>query len=285
MTRDAMRAEHLAMEQAFVARCAELGLKPNPVLFWYHSLDLGSGLITPGSFDYRETISNYGFAPRMNGTRALDVGSGSGFFAFEMERRGAEVTSVELPSLLAWDRFPGVPPDQIIATIRRELHHHTMADYSDFIRTASHAEIYTALIDGPFRFCHAVLESGVTRRYGRIYDLPDMFRDAPKFNLVMMGDILVHLIDPLQALASAAAVCDGTLVIAQALWHSDQPEMHWVAAMDTDNAEWWRPNLAWFQHVLPRLGFPIVEVAGEFTSRIRPNGDVFEKTVIHARRA
>ena len=42
----------------------------------------------------------------MTGMRVLDVGYGNGFFAFEFEIRGAEVTSVDLPSMAILDRFP-----------------------------------------------------------------------------------------------------------------------------------------------------------------------------------
>ncbi len=47
------------------------------------------------------------FPENMSGMTVLDVGSATGFFAFEFERRGARVISVELPSLRDLDRFPG----------------------------------------------------------------------------------------------------------------------------------------------------------------------------------
>jgi hypothetical protein len=75
--------------------------------YWYHTVDLGDGLITPGMYDYRETIAAFGFPDDMHGMTVLDVGSATGFFAFEFERRGARVISVELPSLRDLDRFPG----------------------------------------------------------------------------------------------------------------------------------------------------------------------------------
>ena len=281
---ESLRAEHRAMEEAFAGRCAELGLKLDPVLFWYHTLDLGESLITPGSFDYRSAISEYGLPQSMAGMQALDVGSATGFFSFEMERRGADVTSVELPSLLSWDRFPGVSTEQIITTIRGRLPYHTLQDFDEFIQTASHAAIYIALIDGPFQFCRSVLASRITRRYAEIYDLPRLFGSSRRFDVVMLGDILLHLIDPLRALASAASICAGTLVIAQTISHEGTPLMRWIATPDDDTAEWWQPSLGWFRAILQRLGFRSVDVVGQFHGRIRPGGESFNKTVIHARR-
>ena len=49
----------------------------------------------------------------------LDVGSATGFFAFEFERRGAEVVSVELDSLYALDRFPGQPKMDIALVLEQ----------------------------------------------------------------------------------------------------------------------------------------------------------------------
>ena len=103
---EATRMGHIALSAAFHARCRELGLDPNPLLFWYHTIDLGDGLITPGSFDYRATLENFAFPSSMSEMTALDVGSASGFFAFEFERRGATTTSIEIPSLADWDCFP-----------------------------------------------------------------------------------------------------------------------------------------------------------------------------------
>jgi ubiquinone/menaquinone biosynthesis C-methylase UbiE len=55
--------------------------------YWYHSVDLGNGVIIDGDYDIREVLLHCGFPERMDGMDVLDVGCGSGFFAFEFERR------------------------------------------------------------------------------------------------------------------------------------------------------------------------------------------------------
>src|SRR5919198_3192254 len=64
-------------------------------LAWYHTLEL-PGLVTEGWFDLRPYVRHYGLPERMDGMRALDVGTWDGFWAFEMERRGAEVVALDL---------------------------------------------------------------------------------------------------------------------------------------------------------------------------------------------
>src|SRR2546421_11205260 len=63
---------------------------------WYHTLELGPGLVTDGWFDLRPYVQHYGLPERMDGMRALEVGTWDGFWAFEMERRGAEVVAIDL---------------------------------------------------------------------------------------------------------------------------------------------------------------------------------------------
>src|SRR5215218_3167860 len=62
--------------------------------YWYHTVDLGGGVVTPGDYDFRDQLPAFGFPDDMTGMRVLDVGSATGYFAFEFARRGAEVVSV-----------------------------------------------------------------------------------------------------------------------------------------------------------------------------------------------
>ena len=63
---------------------------------WYHTLELAPDLVTEGWFDLRPYVDRYGLPERMDGMRALEVGTWDGFWAFEMERRGAEVLALDL---------------------------------------------------------------------------------------------------------------------------------------------------------------------------------------------
>ncbi len=65
---------------------------------WYHSIDLGHGIVTRGESDNRRTLARLALPPRLDGLTVLDVGAWDGFFAFEVERRGAR-------RVLATDHF------------------------------------------------------------------------------------------------------------------------------------------------------------------------------------
>src|SRR4051794_2756443 len=73
---------------------ADLRARVREVGPWYHTLDLGAGVSTDGMFDLRPFVDLYGLPDSLEGKRVLDVGTFDGFWAFEMERRGASVTSL-----------------------------------------------------------------------------------------------------------------------------------------------------------------------------------------------
>jgi tRNA (mo5U34)-methyltransferase len=65
---------------------------------WWHAIELPDGSVTPGGWDLRETATRIPW-PELSGKRCLDVGTADGFWAFELERRGAaDVLATDLPS-------------------------------------------------------------------------------------------------------------------------------------------------------------------------------------------
>lgn len=57
---------------------------------WFHRIDLGGGIVTPGVTDPgRNVLPVLGLPERLDGVSVLDVGAWDGFFSFEAERRGA----------------------------------------------------------------------------------------------------------------------------------------------------------------------------------------------------
>jgi tRNA (mo5U34)-methyltransferase len=58
-------------------------------LRWYHTIDLGSGIVTPGVDDTPQRLARLSLPQSLEGQSVLDIGSWDGFFSFECERRGA----------------------------------------------------------------------------------------------------------------------------------------------------------------------------------------------------
>lgn len=56
---------------------------------WFHAIDLGHGIVTPGSDRSAAKLARLRLPERLDGLSVLDVGAWNGFFSFEAERRGA----------------------------------------------------------------------------------------------------------------------------------------------------------------------------------------------------
>ena len=271
-----------AAEQ-FKEKAERLGYRDIRNYYWYHTVELPDGLITPGQYDFRRTLSLFPFPPDMRGMRVLDVGSATGFFAFEFAKRGAQVISVELPSLYALDRFPGQDIEQILESIRRMMGPRSAAESSGGPRYTAD-EMYFYLLEGPFEFCRKQLGLAIERCYSTVYDLTEA-KIGGRVDLAFMGDILLHTLNPLQALAAVAPLAR-TLVLSQMLpeGSGDQPAVVYVGgdSLASDDVSWWLPNKACLIALLKKLGFRSVTDAGEHAGALRPSGYVYRRPILLA---
>lgn len=58
-------------------------------IHWFHSIDLGNGIVTPGDTTPARRLLSFGIPEDLTGKSVLDIGAWDGFFSFEAERRGA----------------------------------------------------------------------------------------------------------------------------------------------------------------------------------------------------
>jgi tRNA (mo5U34)-methyltransferase len=56
---------------------------------WWHTIDLGNGIITPGIDKSPRKLGRLHLPADLSGKSVLDIGAWDGFFSFEAERRGA----------------------------------------------------------------------------------------------------------------------------------------------------------------------------------------------------
>lgn len=255
--------------------------------FWYHTIDLGGGLITPGQYDFRDTIGEFGFPADLSGQNVLDIGSATGFFAFEFEKRGANVTSVELPSLYELDRFPGQDVEVNVRKIQRMLFPRRPGPLAEYEAEFSPEQLYYYLLEGPFRFCADRLKSRARRVYSSIYNLTlSLLGRTEGFDLVFVGDVLLHTLRPFDAICAIAPLCKGRLVIAQ-----EMPEYGDFAGMiykggedpDEDHVCWWMPTKLCFVQLLRKFGFNRVEEIGKHRGYLMPAEHPVERTILRAR--
>lgn len=220
---------------------ARAAVAANPV--WYHTLELAPGVVTPGYVDLRRTARRV-LPGDLRGRRALDVGTFDGFWAFEMERRGAETVAIDVDRL---DRAQWPP------LRRTELE-------------ARARELDVELGRG-FRLAAAALHSQVRRVECDVHDLqPEAI--GGQVDLAFAGAILLHLRDPVGALEriSDALRPGGELVLLETISLPDtvrsprRPLAHFQPLRTSFN--WWVPNVSALKAWLWTAGFVDVQLAG-----------------------
>lgn len=69
---------------------------------WKHSFEILPGVITPGDWGFLDVgkffDTHYSLPADLSGIRALDIGALDGVYTFELERRGASVTALDIQS-------------------------------------------------------------------------------------------------------------------------------------------------------------------------------------------
>jgi hypothetical protein len=118
-----------------------------------------------------------------------------------------------------------------------------------------------------------MLRSKVQRCYSSVYDLTLAKVGGEKFDLVYAGDILMHLFSPLRALDVLSNLCRGSLMLTIEVPFpvtSDQPLISFRGLLNgTEGRTWWMPNRLCAEHMLRRLGFTTVGVAGRYSGIVR----------------
>jgi tRNA (mo5U34)-methyltransferase len=205
-------------------------------LEWYHTIELAPGVVTPGWHDTRPIVREVPFPDSLAGKRCLDVGTFDGFWAFEMERRGAaEVVAVDVLDPNEWDWPVDSKPETIAAIGQRK-----------------------GKGEG-FEIAQRELGSSVKRLERSVYDLD--VAEVGRFDLVYLGSLLVHLRDPVRALERLCAVCSGTMIVLDGIdlllsWLLPRRP---VATLDARGRPWWwYPNDAALVRMIEAGGFEVV---------------------------
>jgi hypothetical protein len=154
--------------------------------FWYHSMDLpGIGEVA-GEWDLRGRFDEYVGRVPLQGRSVVDVGTASGFLSFEAEKRGGRVISFDVDSPERWQWVPPNKPNP-----------------SSFVK-----------LRNGYTLAHQAFQSRATPIYGDIYQVSET---VPMVDVVIIGQILVHLRDPLRALEQAASRARCSIVVAEGM--------------------------------------------------------------------
>ena len=225
---------------------------------WYHTLEL-PGHTTTGIFDLRGSIPHYGLPADLTGKRALEVGTWDGFWAFELERRGAQVTAIDLDDEADLDWPPRRRP----------------AQFPDQPRGKG------------FHLARELLDSRVERVVRSIYDCTP--EDLGTFDLVFCGSVLIHLRDQLLALERIADLtAPGGLFISAEEYEPITDLIPFPVARFRGNRDaavvFWVPSRRAWRQMLWYAGFDHVQQFKRFAMRSNEGYSV-RHVVNHAGRA
>ena len=162
--------------------------------YFYHTIDLPEFGVQDGGWDLRGRFSDYIGGADVSGKRILDVGTASGYLSFEAERLGArEVISFDLDSADRQTLLPFAGSDYV-------------ENHDDWSRTQTAGFLSWKR---SYWLCHRQLRSKARVVYGDIYNPPV---SLGTFDVIILGAILEHLIDPLSALTAIARLTSDLLI-------------------------------------------------------------------------
>jgi tRNA (mo5U34)-methyltransferase len=223
---------------------------------WYHTLELPGGVVTEGWFDLRPYIDRYQLPADLTGLRALEVGTWDGFWAFELERRGAQVVALDLDDERELDYPPRRRPTEF-ATEPRGV---------------------------GFELAREALGSKVERVALSIYDATP--EELGTFDLVFCGSVLIHLRDQLLALERIANLCSDLFVSAEEYDRLSGLVPFPVSRYRVDDERavvFWLPSIRTWRKLMWSAGFDRVETLGKFRMR-SAQGFAVRHVVHHCRK-
>ena len=225
--------------------------------FWWHSIDLGDGSVTPGrksaAWLQRELAALQ--LPDLHGKSVLDIGAWDGYYSFAAERLGAR-------RVLALDHYVWS-----LDRARAEAYHARYARAGEAAPPIEQTDAWQPqTLPGKrgFDTARAALGSRVEDRVGDF-----MTVDAAalgRFDVVLFLGVLYHMENPLAALRKLRTLTGGMAVIethavaVPAYEHHALCEFYPAGELDGDVSNWWGPNLAALRALCLAAGFRRVEV-------------------------
>ena len=225
-------------------------------LGWYHSIDLGDGIVTPGQSVTTPLVS--GQLPDMTGRSVLDIGAWDGYYSFLAERCGAS-------RVVALDHYAwGVDMPQ-----RQEYWDQCAArgEFPDHSRDED--DFWNADLPGRrgFDLAHEVLNSKVEPV---VADFMTTDLDSlGTFDVVLYLGVLYHMQEPLTALERVRRVTREVAVVEteaiDVAGYANTELVRFVAGnqVNADFGNWYLPSIETLRSMCRAAGFGRVDtVAG-----------------------
>ena len=194
-------------------------------LRWYHTIDLGDGVVTSGVDDTPLRLSRLQFPKDLSGKSVLDIGAWDGFYSFEAERRGAA---------------------RVVATDHYAWHGTGWG---------------TGKGKSGFELARQALGSRVEDVDVDVMSLSP--ERLGTFDVVLFLGVLYHVPDPLAALEKVSAMTADLLIVETVIdmIGISRPAAAFYPGreLNDDPTNWWGPNEAAVAGLLEAVGFTRVE--------------------------
>jgi tRNA (mo5U34)-methyltransferase len=207
--------------------------KINSVKHWYHRIEIMPGVITPGVNDSARALELLNLPQDCTGKRVLDLGTRDGFFAFELEKRGAEVLAMDYQ-----------PMERTGFGVMAEILGSKVTFVQDNIYNIS-SEKY-----GKF---------DIVLFLGLIYHLRDPLGALDIIRDICQGELYLET----QVIDNAFLNADGKLVplksISEELLHLPIMQFYPGTALNNDATNFWAPNFKCMEMLLLESNFEVLD--------------------------
>jgi hypothetical protein len=210
------------------------------VRHFYHVTDLPDGRTTSGMWDLRggaagDGVDAYLGNVDLGAKRVLEIGPASGFLTVEMEKRGADVTAIEIPDEDNWDFVPY--PAHVMAGVRAER-----------LKTAR-------VMKEAFRFTKCAFNLKADVVYAHATRIP---HELGMFDVAVLAAVLLHTRHPLDVLIECGKRAN-TIIVTEPLYQSIEG-IGAVACLhptveNKDWGTWWHFSTSYFTQFLGVLGY------------------------------
>ena len=248
-------------------------------LRWYHTIDLGHGIVTPGIDDTPRRMATLDLPASFAGKSVLDIGAWDGYFSFAAEQAGA--SRVVAVDFLTWSiDLPAF--NEYWAECERR------GEQVGDVRYLPELGIWQPeSLPGKrgFDVAHEALNSRVEVVVADFLDLDPAV--VGTFDVVLCLGVIYHLKDPvgaaeqLRRLTRELAVVESEALHLPGQEHLALWQFHGIDQLH-GGGNWWVPNQRALEHVLQAAGFRQAEMVGTHAFDPHETESTHYRAVAHA---
>jgi tRNA (mo5U34)-methyltransferase len=243
---------------------AEARPRIEDVTFWFHSIDVGEGVVTPGQKSaegLREELASLDLPP-LAGKSVLDIGAWDGYFSFAAEERGAARVVALDHYVWQFDLYPWtLSPEEQREWLRSHGRDPDVALQPEQLPGVYRPDELPGM-EG-FSTARSLRGSAVEPVVADFMETD--LDDLGTFDVVLYLGVLYHIRDPFLALRRLREVTREVAIVEtsimalpgyeeNALWQFFEGR-----ELDQDPTNWWQPNAAGLEAGLLGAGFSRVE--------------------------